>query len=80
MKLGADHVFDTNDPDITEKAKKLGGVDVVLELVGGDSFARSLAMLNSFGRMSVIGALEEFGAKSIRWKLSSSASGFMASR
>jgi NADPH2:quinone reductase len=57
LQLGADHVLDTNDPDIAEKVKKLGGADVVLELVGGDSFARSLAMLNSFGRMSVIGAL-----------------------
>jgi len=57
LKLGADHVFDTNDPDITEKVEKLGGADVVLELVGQDSFARSLTMLNMFGRMCVIGAI-----------------------
>ena len=57
LELGADHVFDSNDPEITEKVEKVGGADVVIELVGGDSFARSLAMLNSFGRMCVIGAL-----------------------
>jgi NADPH:quinone reductase-like Zn-dependent oxidoreductase len=56
-ELGADHVFDTNDPDITEKIQALGGADVILELVGGDSFPRSIALLNPFGRLCVIGAL-----------------------
>ena len=57
LELGADHVFDGNDPEITDKVGKLGGADVVLELVGGDAFSRSLAMANPFGRICVIGAL-----------------------
>ena len=57
LELGADHVFDANDPDILEKIEGAGGADVVLELVGGESFARSLGALKPFGRMCVIGAL-----------------------
>lgn len=57
LELGADHVFNTSDLDIGEKIENLGGVDVVLELVGGDSLAQSLAMLNAFGRMCIIGAI-----------------------
>ncbi len=57
LELGADHVFDTNDPEIAEKIQAAGGADVVLELVGGESFARSLGALKPFGRMCVIGAL-----------------------
>jgi NADPH2:quinone reductase len=57
LKLGADNVCDANDPAITDKIDKLGGADIVLELVGGDSLPRSLAMLNPFGRVCIIGAL-----------------------
>jgi NADPH2:quinone reductase len=57
LQLGADHAFDPSDPDLMEKVAELGGADVILEMVGGDSLARSLSMANPFGRICVIGAL-----------------------
>ena len=56
-QLGADHVFDPNDPDLATKIAELGGADVVLEMIGGSSLANSLSMANPFGRICVIGAL-----------------------
>jgi len=55
--LGADHVLCTKEEDVTHAVRRLGGVDVVLEMVGGtESYKRSLACLNPFGRMVVYGA------------------------
>jgi NADPH2:quinone reductase len=57
LQLGADHAFDPSDPDLAEKVAELGGADVILEMVGGNSLAKSLSMANPFGRICVIGAL-----------------------
>ena len=56
--LGADHPINYHTEDFVEIIrKKTGGqgVDVVLEVVGGDIFRKSLEVLNPFGRVAVIG-------------------------
>jgi NADPH2:quinone reductase len=57
LGLGFDHVLDTNDPDIVSNVKALGGGDVILDVVGGEFFAKAVAMANPYGRICVIGAL-----------------------
>lgn len=57
-ELGADHVLDTNDPDIVAKIKDLGGADVVLDILGGDFLAKCIDMANPYGRICIIGALD----------------------
>lgn len=57
LELGFDHVCDTNDPEIVQAVKALGGADIVLDVVGGDFFAKAIEMANSYGRICVVGAL-----------------------
>jgi len=57
LKLGFDHVCDTNDPDIVENVKAFGGADVILDVVGGKIFAKAIEMANPYGRICVVGAL-----------------------
>ncbi len=55
--LGADHAFDYRTVDFVEaiKAETAGrGVDVVLDMMGGDSIARNLAVLAADGRLVFI--------------------------
>ncbi len=57
-KLGADHSINYQSDDFVEIIReKTGGqgVDVVLEVVGGEVFRKSLEVLNPFGRLAVIG-------------------------
>jgi NADPH2:quinone reductase len=57
LQLGADHVCDTNDPDIVRKIRALGGADVIIDVVGGDFLAKCIEMANPYGRIGVVGAL-----------------------
>lgn len=54
---GADHVLRSDGP-WKDEAKALGGVDVVLDPVGGDRFTDSLRSLNPGGRLVVVGFTE----------------------
>jgi putative PIG3 family NAD(P)H quinone oxidoreductase len=54
LKLGADHAVDVTTQDFVEVAKGLGGVDVILDMVGGDYTPRGLATLNQGGRLVLI--------------------------
>tara|TARA_B100000315_G_scaffold257042_1_gene304579 strand:- start:180 stop:1166 length:987 start_codon:yes stop_codon:yes gene_type:complete len=63
LELGFDYVCDIHDPDIVETIRALGGADVILDVVGGDFFAKAIAMANPYGRICVIGALG--GIKSV---------------
>lgn len=55
-KLGADMGINYATDDFYEIIKTDGGgVDCVLEVVGGDVFKKSVALLNPFGRVAVIG-------------------------
>jgi putative PIG3 family NAD(P)H quinone oxidoreductase len=55
--LGADVAVDTTAEDFAEAAKREGGVDVALDMVGGDYFAKELDALNTGGRIVFIAAL-----------------------
>ena len=54
--LGADVAVDAAAEDFAEVAKAEGGVDVVLDMVGGDYFAKNLDALKTGGRIVFIAA------------------------
>ena len=54
-KMGADHVFDSKDPNLVNKLKGLGGVDVVYDPVGGDQFKSAFRSCNPEARIVLIG-------------------------
>jgi NADPH2:quinone reductase len=54
--LGASGVFNYRDPDCFKNLiAATGGVDAVIEMVGGDVFRKSMDSLNTFGRVVVTG-------------------------
>lgn len=57
---GADIAIDTREEDFGSRLAAEGGVDVVLEMIGGDYFAKDLAALNHGGRIVFIAALAGF--------------------
>lgn len=54
LKLGADLSVDVTTQDFAEVAKADGGVDVILDMVGGDYFAKGLASIRTGGRIVYI--------------------------
>jgi NADPH:quinone reductase len=54
---GADHVLRSDGP-WRDAAKELGGIDLVLDPVGGDRFTDSLRTLRFGGRLVVVGFAE----------------------
>ncbi|MFZ5719875.1 MAG: NAD(P)H-quinone oxidoreductase [Pseudomonadota bacterium] len=56
LALGADVAVDATAEDFAEVAKAHGGVDVVLDMVGGDYFAKNLDALKTAGRIVYIAA------------------------
>lgn len=57
LKLGADVAVDTRREDFAEVAQREGGVDVVLDMVGGEYFERNLDVLRTGGRIVFIASL-----------------------
>jgi NADPH:quinone reductase len=57
LKLGADRAVDASAEDFVAVAKDAGGVDVVLDMVGGDYFAKNLEALKVGGRIVMIATL-----------------------
>ncbi|CAN7487507.1 NAD(P)H-quinone oxidoreductase [Phenylobacterium sp. LjRoot219] len=55
--LGADVAVDTTAEDFTEVCKREGGVDVVLDMVGGDYFKKELDALKTGGRIVFVASL-----------------------
>lgn len=55
--LGADISIDASAEDFAEVAKANGGVDVVLDMVGGDYFTKNLDALKTGGRIVFIASL-----------------------
>ncbi len=56
-KLGADIAVDATKEDFAAVAKAAGGVDVVLDMVGGDYFSKNLDALKTGGRIVFIASL-----------------------
>lgn len=56
LKLGADVSVDVTSQDFAEVAKAEGGVDVILDMVGGDYFAKGLDSIKTGGRIVFIAA------------------------
>ena len=54
--LGADAAVDATAQDFAQVAKDAGGVDVVLDMVGGDYFPKNLDALKTGGRIVYIAA------------------------
>lgn len=54
LKLGADVAVDATTQDFAEVAKAEGGIDVALDMVGGDYFAKTLDALKTGGRIVYI--------------------------
>jgi putative PIG3 family NAD(P)H quinone oxidoreductase len=54
--LGADVAVDATAEDFAQACRRAGGVDVVLDMVGGDYFAKNLEALNTGGRIVYIAA------------------------
>lgn len=70
--IGADHVIDTSQEDFVPaiharfgkpKIWGGGGVDVVVNYIGGDTWTKSLKVLTRFGRMLVCGATTGYDPK-----------------
>ncbi|ODT89156.1 NAD(P)H-quinone oxidoreductase [Phenylobacterium sp. SCN 70-31] len=57
LALGADVAVDVTAEDFAEVAKREGGVDVVLDMVGGDYVSKNLDALNTGGRIVFIASL-----------------------
>ena len=57
LQLGADVAVDAKTQDFAEIAKREGGADVVLDMVGGDYFAKDLDALKMDGRIVFIASL-----------------------
>ena len=53
-KLGADHAILYKDNDWAAEVKKLGSVDVVLDMVAGDYIPQNLSLLRPDGRLVII--------------------------
>lgn len=56
LALGADLAIDATTEDFGEAARAFGGVDVVLDMVGGPYFEKNLTALNIGGRIVYIAA------------------------
>ena len=57
-ELGVDHPINYRELDfasVVRDAQSGGGVDVVLELVGGETFRKSRGLLNPFGKLVIAG-------------------------
>lgn len=55
--LGADVVVDYNADDFAAAAKEVGGVDVVLDVIGGEYLARNIDALRVGGRIVQVGVM-----------------------
>jgi len=68
-KLGADHVVNTSEQDFVGEIHELfgkprmfgsGGVDIIVNYIGGETWAQALRCLTSHGRMLTCGATAGF--------------------
>jgi NADPH:quinone reductase len=55
LEQGAHYVFDHTAPDYTEEIAKLGGVNLIIEMLANVNLARDLELLAHGGRVVVVG-------------------------
>jgi NADPH:quinone reductase-like Zn-dependent oxidoreductase len=71
--FGVDHAIDYRSADVAKEVARITGgrgVDVVLDPIGGDSFARSYRMLAPLGRLIVYGVSDMVGGdRRSLWRL-----------
>jgi NADPH2:quinone reductase len=67
--LGADHVLDSREGDLAAEVLRLGGADLVLESVGGDTFNASLAVAKQVTGRVVVSGLPAGKAAITNWDL-----------
>lgn len=60
---GAERAINYRDEDFAAVLKSLGGVDVILDMVGGDTVAKNLEVLRPDGRLVFIAAMNGAEAK-----------------
>ena len=68
LSLGADIAIDANDPDLKSAIISANGgkrVDIVLEMVGGQTFDKSLEALAHFGRLITYGMASRVAPTSV---------------
>ena len=58
VSLGAESAFNYRDADFVAKVKELGGVDLILDMVGGPYIQRNLSALADDGRLVQIAFLQ----------------------
>ena len=58
IRLGAEVGINYKEKDFVEEIKKIGGVDVILDMVGGDYISKNLKCLNDDGRLVQIAFLQ----------------------
>ena len=72
LAIGADHVIDTSKEDFVKAIHAKygkpriwggGGVDVVINYIGGDTWSKSLRVMTRFGRMLTCGATAGYDPK-----------------
>ena len=56
-ELGAEHAWNRHVTDVTAAVKNLGGVDIVLDVVGGPALSDHVRILREFGRIVVISTI-----------------------
>lgn len=49
--MGADHVINSSRQDMVDCVRSLGGADLVLDMVGGDTIQKNLSLLRTDGRL-----------------------------
>lgn len=56
-ELGAERAWNRHTDDVGAAVERLGGVDIILDVVGGPAVDTNVRMLAEFGRLVVIGTL-----------------------
>lgn len=56
-ELGAERAWNRHTDDVGAAVERLGGVDIILDVVGGPAIDANVRMLAEFGRLVVIGTL-----------------------
>lgn len=66
IELGANAAFDYNAPDFWERIReKTGGVDIIVDPVGGKYFGENLNLLNRDGRLIMLAAMGGIKTESV---------------